>query len=72
MTKADRLSKIEEYYELQLIKCFENDETNMIPEMASVGSYLAKNAMVAEKAKSSVEIDIAKRLKEAEKRRGGD
>ena len=38
MTKQDRLSKIEEYYELQLIKCFENDETNMIPEMASVGS----------------------------------
>ncbi len=69
MTKQDRLSKIEELYEIQLIKCFENDETNMIPEMASVGSYLAKNQMVAEKQKSSLEDDIKDKVKEAERRR---
>ncbi len=69
MTKAERLSRIEEQYELFIIKCFDNDETERLPEGASVGNYLGKNNKVAEKEKSTLEDEIKKRVKEAEARR---
>ena len=69
MNKKDRLKKIEELYELKIIQCCEDDETNMLPELASIGNYLKGNSMVAEKEKSTLEEDIRKKVKDAQKRR---
>jgi hypothetical protein len=72
MTKKQRLDKIEEEYEKFLIECFATEETNKIPEVASVGNYLSKNARVAEKEKSTLEDGIKERLAKAEERRAKD
>ncbi len=65
MNKKDRLKKIEEQYELFIIDCFDADQTERLPEVASIGSYLAKNQMVAEREKSTVEEEIKKRIKKS-------
>lgn len=72
MTKKQRLEKIEELVELKMLEFLENDETERLAELATPSNYVAKNNMVLEKQKSTVEEDIAKRLEEAEKRRKGD
>ena len=72
MNKKERLDKIEEQYENFVIHCFSNAKTDRLPEVASIGNYLAKNNKVAEKEKSTVADDLRKRLKEAEARRAND
>ena len=47
----------------------EGGDTFVLPELTVVTNYLSKNNVVAEKAKSTVEADTERRLKEAEKRR---
>ena len=47
----------------------EGGDTSVLPELTVVTNYLSKNNVVAEKAKSTVEADTERRLKEAEKRR---
>jgi hypothetical protein len=69
MTKKERLDKIEEQYENFVIDCFANNKTDKLPEVASIGNYLAKNSKVAEKEKSTLEDEQKIRLKQAEERR---
>ena len=47
----------------------EGGDTSVLPELTVETNYLAKNNVVAEKAKSTVEEDMERRLREAEKRR---
>lgn len=69
MSKQDDLDKLDELVRKKMIQSLESNATEILQELMPVVNYLAKNNAVAEKAKSSIEEDIDKRLKEAKKRR---
>lgn len=69
MTKKERLDKIEQLVEEQMIKFLESGETERLTELATPANYVAKNNRVEEKQRGSIEEDIQKRIKEAEERR---
>jgi len=74
MTKKEKAEKLNELDELlldKMIKIMKEGNTEALPELASASNYLAKNQMVAEKEKSTIEEDIKRKQKEAEKRRAG-
>jgi hypothetical protein len=70
--KANKLNRLDEMLLNKMIEIMDSGNTEMLPELASVSNYLAKNQMVAEKEKSSIEEDNKKRVKEAEKRRAAN
>lgn len=71
MTKQDALNQLDKNILRLLIEATsEGGDTSILPELNTAIQYLAKNNVVSEKQKSTVDEDIAKRLEEAKKRRG--
>lgn len=71
MAKKDDLDKLDKLVREKMIKCLEDGKTDLLPELNPVVSYLAKNNVVSEKAKSSVEDNTKEKLEAAKRRRGG-
>lgn len=70
MSKQTDLETLDDNIRKLLIKATSEDgDTSILPELNTAIQYLAKNNLVAEKPKGSVEEDIKNRLDEAEKRR---
>jgi len=72
MTKQEDLDKIDELVRKRMIELLEDEdksETSKLPELATAVNYLAKNNIVAEKTKSSVEETVQKRVRKANARR---
>jgi len=70
LSKQEELDKLDANIRRLLLKATgEDGDTSILPELNTAIQYLAKNNVVSEKAKSSVEDDIAKRLEEARERR---
>jgi len=69
MSKEEDLTKLDRLVREKMISCLENNKTDMLPELNPVVSYLSKNNVVAEKSKSTVEEDIAKKIADAKARR---
>jgi len=72
MTKQEDLDKIDELVRKRMIELLEDEdksETSKLPELATAVNYLAKNNIVAEKTKSSVEETVQKRVRKANTRR---
>ena len=71
MNKQEELDILDKNIRRLLIEATkEGGDTSILPELNTAIQYLSKNNVVAERAKSSVEEDIEKRLLEAKKRRG--
>ena len=71
MNKQEELDLLDKNIRRLLIEATkEGGDTSILPELNTAIQYLSKNNVVAERAKSSVEEDIEKRLLEAKKRRG--
>ncbi len=68
--KQDKLNQLDKLLLDKMIKIMEDGNTEALPELASASNYLAKNQMVSEKEKSTLEDDIKDKVKEANKRRG--
>jgi len=71
MSKKEDLEKLDRLVREKMINCLEKNETDLLPELNPVVSYLSKNNVVSEKSKSSVEDNIDKKLKDAKARRAG-
>ena len=69
MSKQEDLDKIDELVRTKMISLLEQEDFGALKELNVPVTYLAKNNVVSEKAKSTVEEDIQQRLKEAEERR---
>ena len=70
MTKQDELDQLDTNIRRIMLKATSEDgDTSVLPELTVVTNYLAKNNVVSEKAKSTLEEDTEKRLKEARLRR---
>lgn len=72
MTKEEKKNKLNELDEAllnRMIELMKSGETNLLPELATVSNYLAKNNMVEEKERSSVDDEVKNRVAEARKRR---
>lgn len=69
MTKREKLEELDKLVLDTMIKFIRSGETERLQELATPTNYLAKNNMVEEKKKSTVEEDIRKRIEEAKKRR---
>ena len=67
--KQNKLNKLDELLLDKMLKIMEDGNIADLPDLASASNYLAKNQMVAEKEKSTIEDDIKKRQKKAEDRR---
>ena len=73
MTKQEKLDQLDELVIDRMIALLEDEdkeETRKLPELATAVNYLAKNNIVSEKAKSTVEEKVQERVKAAKKRRG--
>jgi len=71
MGKKEDLEEIDRLVRTKMISCLTSGKTDLLPELNPVVSYLAKNNVVSEKSKSSVEDNTAKKLKDAKERRNG-
>ena len=70
MTKQEELDMIDANIRRIILEATkEGGDTSVLPELNPVVSYLSKNNVVSEKAKSSVEDNIEKRTREAKARR---
>ena len=70
MTKQEELDIIDKNIRRIILEATsEGGDTSVLPELTVVTNYLSKNNVVSEKAKSTVEEDMERRLKEAENRR---
>ena len=69
MGKKEDLETLDRLVRKKMIDCLNGGKTDMLPELNPVVSYLAKNNVVSEKTKSTVEEDTAKRIADAKKRR---
>jgi len=69
--KQDDLDKIDKLVREKIIHCLDNNKTDMLTDLSVAVSYLAKNNVVSEKSKSSVEDNTKKKLADAKKRREG-
>ncbi|MDB4681389.1 hypothetical protein OAE88_00615 [bacterium] len=70
MTKQEELDIIDGNIRRLLIEATKvGGDTSILPELNTAIQYVSKNNVVSEKAKSSVEEDIQKRLDEANERR---
>lgn len=70
MSKQDELDQLDTNIRRIMLKATSEDgDTSVLPELTVVTNYLAKNNVVSEKAKSTLEEDTEKRLKEARLRR---
>jgi hypothetical protein len=69
MTKQEDLDKLDALIRKKMIECLQDDTTEELPALNTVVSYLAKNNVISEKAVSTEEDDIKRRLKEAQDRR---
>ncbi len=70
-SKSEKLNKLDELVLDKMIEIMSSEEGDMrdLGDMNVIVQYLAKNSVVAEKEKSTVEEDVKKRVKAAEKRR---
>ena len=72
MSKKDKLETLDKLVLDKMIAIMNSDDEGAMASLSDLSvpmNYLKNNATVAEKAKSSVEKDTAKRLAEAEERR---
>lgn len=72
MTKKEKLSKLDELVLDRMIDIMADEDDNAIQALASLSTpmnYLKNNQVVAEKAKSTIEEDVKKRIEEAKERR---
>lgn len=69
--KQDELDKIDELVRTKMLDCLKNNKTEMLTELSVAVSYLAKNNVISEKSKSSVEDNTKKKLQDAKDRRDG-
>ncbi len=69
MTKQEELDKLDDLVRRQMIHLVETGKTDILPELATAVNYLAKNNIIAEKAKSTVEEKTQERVKKANARR---
>jgi len=69
MSKQEDLDKIDELVRTKMISLLEQEDFGALKELNVPVTYLAKNNVVSEKAQSTVEDDVKKRIKEAAKRR---
>ena len=70
MTKQEELDIIDNNIRRLLIEATKvGGDTSILPELNTAIQYVAKNNVISEKAKSTVEEDMKKRKEEAEKRR---
>lgn len=72
MGKQEDLEKLDKAVRERMLKCLEDNKTDLLPELNVVVQYLAKNNVIADKKKSTVEDDIRKRLEQANKRRASN
>ena len=70
-SKKEDLENIDKLVRKRMIECLSSNKTDLLPELNTAIQYLAKNNLVEEKARGSVEEDIANKVAEANKRRGG-
>jgi len=70
-SKTEKLNKLDGLVLDKMIEIMSDKEGDMrdLGDMNVIVQYLAKNSVVAEKEKSTVEEDVKKRVKAAEKRR---
>jgi hypothetical protein len=72
-TKKEKLKKLDELVLNRMISILGKDDgeayTDELKDLTPVINYLRNNAMVADKEKSTIEKDTAKRLAEAKARR---
>lgn len=72
MTKKEKLTRLDELVldrQIKLLESKDDEKIAMLSDMSTSINYLRNNAVVADKEKSTVEKDTAKRLAEAKKRR---
>jgi hypothetical protein len=69
MSKQEDLDEMDRLLRKKMIRCLEEDMSEELPALNTVVSYLAKNNVISEKAVSTEEDDIKRRLKEAQERR---
>ena len=70
MSKQEDLDKIDKLVRAKMIEALgEDGDITLLRELTTPVNYLAKNNVVAEKEKSSVEEDIKKKVSDAEQRR---
>jgi len=69
MNKQEKLKKLDDLLLNKMIKIMEEDTTEELADLATLSNYLAKNNMVQDKEKSSLEETIKAKVKEAEERR---
>jgi hypothetical protein len=69
MTKKEKLVRLDELVLNRQIQLLETNNTAELSDLTPTINYLRNNAVVADKEKSTVEKDTAKRLAEAKARR---
>ena len=71
MTKKEKLERLDTLLIDKMIGIMEDKGGDLgdLKDLSTPMNYLRNNAVVAEKEKSTIEKDTAKRLKEAKKRR---
>lgn len=67
--KSDDLEELDKLVREKMITCLKDGKTDLLPELNPVVSYLAKNNVVEEKSKSSVEENIEEKKRKAKERR---
>jgi len=70
--KQKDLETLDEKLREKMIGFMEKDSLERLTELTPVINYLAKNNVVAEKKKSTVEDEVRQRIEEANKRRRGN
>lgn len=71
MNKKEELDKLDGLVRKKMLDILSGYSQDNLAELNTVVQYLAKNNVTEEKAKGTVEEDIAKRLQDAKDRRGG-
>jgi len=70
MGKKEELKTLDDQVRKLMLKATsEEGDTSILKDLTVVANYLAKNQVLAEKEKGTLEEDIERRLKEAEERR---
>ena len=69
VTKNDKLNKLDGLLLDKMIGIMESGETELLPELTSVISYLKGNNLTEDKQSSTIEEEIKLKVKEANDRR---
>jgi len=68
-SKTEDLTKLDNLLREKMLKFMQEDELERLTELTPVINYLAKNNVVADKPKSTVEDEVQNRIKKAAARR---